>query len=313
MTDLQPGADPRSCFGSVADAYDRGRPSYPAPAASWLVGEQPATVLELGAGTGKLTEVLVGLGHEVHATDPDSAMLERLRARLPLVRATVAGAEEIPLADASVDVVVAGQAFHWFDLERALPEINRVLRPGGHLALVWNQRDERVPWVRRLGALLGDRDQRTDLADPLEHSGLFGWVEEETFKHRQVIDRESVLDLALSRSSVATLDERGREAKLAQVRAFYDDYGRGMDGMQLPYLTRCYRARMVEQERAPRPGGSPSTAGTTEAVAEAAPEVHDSPMLVTTGSIPRIDVEVAKATPASVLDDDTAMLLIDFR
>ena len=82
MTDLQPGADPRSCFGSVADAYDRGRPSYPTQAAAWLVGEQPATVLELGAGTGKLTEVLVGLGHEVHATDPDAAMLERLRARM---------------------------------------------------------------------------------------------------------------------------------------------------------------------------------------------------------------------------------------
>ena len=311
MTDLQPGADPRSCFGSVADAYDRGRPSYPTQAAAWLVGEQPATVLELGAGTGKLTEVLVGLGHEVHATDPDTAMLERLRARLPLVRASATGAEEIPLADGSVDVGVAGQAFHWFDMERALPEINRVLRPGGHLALVWNQRDERVPWVRRLGALLGDQDQRTDLADPVEHSGLFGWVEEETFKHRQVIDRESVLDLALSRSNIATLDEHRREAKLAEVRAFYDDYGRGMDGMQLPYLARCYRARMVEQERASRPVSAP--AGTTEAVAEVEPEVHDSPMLVTTGSIPRIDVEVAKATPSSVLDDDTAMLLIDFR
>ena len=311
MTDLQPGADPRSCFGSVADAYDRGRPSYPTQAAAWLVGEQPATVLELGAGTGKLTEVLVGLGHEVHATDPDAAMLERLRARLPLVRASATGAEEIPLADGSVDVVVAGQAFHWFDMERALPEINRVLRPGGHLALVWNQRDERVPWVRRLGALLGDQDQRTDLADPVEASGLFGWVEEETFKHRQVIDRESVLDLALSRSNIATLDEHRREAKLAEVRAFYDDYGRGMDGMQLPYLARCYRARMVEQERASRPVSAP--AGTTDGVAEPAPEQHDSPMLVTTGSIPRIDVEVAKATPSSVLDDDTAMLLIDFR
>ncbi|WP_300460587.1 class I SAM-dependent methyltransferase [uncultured Nocardioides sp.] len=313
MTDLQPGADPRSCFGSVADAYDRGRPSYPTQAAAWLVGEQPATVLELGAGTGKLTEVLVGLGHEVHATDPDAAMLERLRARLPLVRASVAGAEDIPLGDGSVDVVVAGQAFHWFDMERALPEINRVLRPGGHLALVWNQRDERVPWVRRLGALLGDQDQRTDLADPVEASGLFGWVEEETFKHRQVIDRESVLDLALSRSNIATLDEHRREAKLAEVRAFYDDYGRGMDGMQLPYLARCYRARMVEQERAPRPTSATTGTGTPEAVAEPAPEVHDSPMLVTTGSIPRIDVEVAKATPSSVLDDDTAMLLIDFR
>src|SRR6476619_1490919 len=149
-------------FGSVVADSDRGRPSYPREAAAWLAGERPVTVLELGAGTGKLTAQLVALGHDVHATDPDTAMLDILRRDLPDVRTSVASAEEIPLPDRSVDVVVCAQAFHWFDLDRALPEIARVLRPGGRLALVWNQRDERIPWVRRLGALIGTQDQLRD-------------------------------------------------------------------------------------------------------------------------------------------------------
>lgn len=330
MTDLQPGTHPGRSFGSVALAYDRGRPSYPVEAATWLTDVpdadlgRPLRVLELGAGTGKLTEVLVSLGHDVHATDPDEAMLEVLRARLPLVRVSRTGAEEIPSADASVDVVVAGQAFHWFDLERALPEINRVLRPGGHLGLVWNQRDDRVPWVRRLGGLIGEQDQRDDLGHPLEETGLFGWVEDARFKHRQHIDRETIQDLVLSRSHVAVLDEPARQAKVAEVLAFYDDYGRGMDGMHLPLVARCFRTKVVERPAVEHPvvtpsasePGDPASGSQDHPDDEAADHTSgrtDSPMLVTTGSIPRIEVEVAKAPPPSVLDDDTAMLLIDFR
>ncbi len=122
-------------FGSVAERYDRGRPGYPAPAVRWLVGRETATVLELGAGTGKLTAELVAQGYDVHATEPDPEMLAVLRKRLPDVPTSEAGAEEIPLPDRSVDVVVVGQAFHWFDHDLALPEIARVLRPGGHLVV----------------------------------------------------------------------------------------------------------------------------------------------------------------------------------
>jgi SAM-dependent methyltransferase len=234
-------------FGGVADAYDRGRPSYPKDATTWLVGDDPATVLELGAGTGKLTQVLVDQGHDVHATDPDPAMLALLEAHLPGVRTAVAGAEEIPLADASVDVVIAAQAFHWFDLDRALPEIARVLRPGGRICLLWNQRNEKIPWVRRLGAIIGTQEQLRDPAEALIFSELFGFVEDSEFTHWQTIDRRSIQDLVLSRSNVAVLDEAGRAAKLAEVLAFYDDYGRGMDGMQLPYVTRCYRAHVLDR------------------------------------------------------------------
>ncbi|MDN4171927.1 class I SAM-dependent methyltransferase [Nocardioides sp. SOB77] len=252
MADQSPATSaatgPARSFGGVADAYDRGRPSYPRAAAEWLAGTEACTVLEVGAGTGKLTEVLVDLGHDVHATEPDPALLEVLKRHLPDVPVSGAAAEDLPLPDASVDVVVAAQSFHWFDHERALPEIARVLRPGGRLALVWNVTDLRIPWVRRLGALIGTQEHQDDPAGPVVVSGHFGFVEDASFKHWQVVDRASIQDLALSRSNVATLDADAREAKLAEVVAFYDEYGRGMDGMQLPYLARCFRATVVRED-----------------------------------------------------------------
>ncbi len=237
-------------FGGVAEAYERGRPTYPVDAVRWLLGDHPQTVLELGAGTGKLTRVIAGLGHDVHATDPDEAMLQILERQLPGVRTAQASAEEIPLGDDSVDAVVAGQAFHWFDLDRALPEIARVLRPGGRICLVWNHRNEKIPWVRRLGTIIGTQEQQTDPAQALIFSELFGFVEDHEFTFWQGIDRHSVQDLVLSRSNVAVLDEAGRASKLAEVLAFYDEYGRGMDGMQLPYVTKCYRADLLDRPQA---------------------------------------------------------------
>jgi SAM-dependent methyltransferase len=239
--------DPARSFGSVVEAYDRGRPTYPREAAVWLTSDRPLTVLELGAGTGKLTEQLVALDHDVHATDPDPEMLAQLEKNLPDVRVSQAPAEEIPSGDASYDVVVCAQAFHWFDLDRALPEIARVLKPRGRLSLVWNQRDERIPWVRRLGAIIGTQDQLRDPAERLAGSRLFGDVEEASFKFWQVIDRTSIRDLVRSRSNVAVLGAAEQEAKMAEVLAFYDDFGRGMDGMQLPYAARCFRAEVLDQ------------------------------------------------------------------
>lgn len=263
---------------TVADAYERGRPTYPVEAVAWMVGDEPRSVLELGAGTGKLTRVLVDLGHDVHATEPDPHMLERLRASLPLVRTSGTRAEDVPLADGSVDVVVVGQALDLLDLELALPEVHRVLRPGGHLAVAWNVPDERVPWVRRLMALLGG-DPQAD-GTPLEETGLLGWVEDAGFRHRHQVDRASVQDLALSRPHVAALPDAEREALLERVLAFYDDYGRGMDGMQIPYVTKVFRAKVID-------GDEPAT---TEPEDEAS---HEGP-IVSDGT-------------------DTDMLLIDFR
>ena len=278
MSDEQP-TGPGLSFGAVAAAYDRGRPGYPADAAAWLTDGDAKIVLELGAGTGKLTSVLVEQGHAVHATDPDRAMLDVLEERVPGASVKQAAAEEIPANDHSVDVVVVAQAFHWFDHERALPEIARVLKAGGHLALVWNSRDERIPWVRRLGGSIGRQDADTSSVDAVVRSELFGFVEEKSFKHWQDVNRETVLDMARSRSSIATLGPEEQAARLAEVAALYDEYGRGMDGMQLPYVTRCFRAKVIDQDEP-----------TTEAAADASPE----------GPI------VSDGT-------DTDMLLIDFR
>jgi SAM-dependent methyltransferase len=245
-------------FAGVAQAYDRARPSYPPDAATWLVGGQRSTVVELGAGTGKLTELLVAAGHDVVATDPLPEMLDRLRERVPGARAAVASAEGIPIASRSVDVVVCAQAFHWFDHDVALPEIARVLRPGGVLALVWNARDEGIPWVRKLGRIIGSADSRTDLAAPAEATEHFGPVEHAEFRFWQSLRRDELFDLVRSRSYVALLDEPERDALLARVGDLYDDYGRGPDGMQLPYVTRCYRT--VVRHQAPPP---PAMVGTS--------------------------------------------------
>lgn len=244
-------------FGPVAEAYDRARPSYPAEAAAWLVGPKRSAVLELGAGTGKLTELLVAAGHDVVATDPLPEMLGQLRSRVPGARAAVATAERIPVASRSADVVVSAQAFHWFDHDVALAEIARVLRPGGVLALVWNARDEGIPWVRRLGSIIGSSDNRLDLVDPVVESAYFGPVEQQEFRFWQTLRRDDLFDLVRSRSYVALLDDAEREELLRRVGALYDDYGRGPDGMQLPYLTRCYRAVV---QAAPPPRVPESTA-----------------------------------------------------
>jgi SAM-dependent methyltransferase len=240
-------------FGAVADAYDRARPSYPDEAAAWLVGRpdpaRPALVLELGAGTGKLTEVLARRGgHDVLATDPLPDMLRRLavRVRVPHV---VAGAEAIPLPSRSADAVVCGQSFHWFDHEAALPEIARVLRPGGHLALAWNTYDADIPWVRRLRDLLApDSGDIDESARPMLETPYFGFVEQATFRFWQPHTAATLADLARSVSHVAIMDERERAAVLEQVDALYAEYGRGHDGMQVPYLTRCYRAVVRHEE-----------------------------------------------------------------
>ena len=270
-------------FGGVVDAYDRGRPTYPREAAVWLTGGAPVSVLELGAGTGKLTEQLVALGHDVHATDPDAAMLGRLAARLPDVRTSQSSAEEIPSGDRSYDVVVCAQAFHWFDLDRALPEIARVLKPGGRLSMVWNERDERVPWVRKLGAIIGRQDQLREPAAALEGSSLFDEAEEAEFRFRQQVDQHTIKDLVLSRSNISTLSPEERDSRLDAVAALYADYGRGMDGMQLPYTARCFRSRVLD-----RPA---SYSGTTET--SSVPE-ETQPMRTSDGS-------------------ETDMLLIDFK
>lgn len=306
-------------FGEAADAYDRGRPDYPLDAVRWLTGDQPLSILELGAGTGKLTAALVALGHDVHATDPDPRMLERLSASVPEARLSQTPAEEIPAADATYDLVIAGQAFHWFDHDKALPEIARVLKRGGSLALVWNAKDERIPWVKRLGRLIGRQDITNPDPAAVESSPHFGPVEEESFKHWQTIHRQSIQDLVLSRSNIAALAPNQRAEKLAEVLAFYDDFGRGMDGMQLPYVTRCFKAVVGIRPQTPRPTPEPDSleasadgdAGDTSGDGASANDSrNESRNESRDGSIFDTSSMAAIEPPS---DDDSGMLLIDFR
>jgi SAM-dependent methyltransferase len=229
-------------FGGVAGAYERARPGYPDDAVRWLAGDEPADVVDLGAGTGKLTRSLVALGHRVTAIEPLPEMLAELQVAVPGAVALAGNAESIPLPDGSADVVTCAQAFHWFDHGPALAEIARVLRSGGRLGLVWNTRDERVPWVGELSELMVGRSKMgRRYPDVIDRSGLYGPVEHEDFDHSQELGREALRELVLSRSDCAILPPDEREPILDRVDGMFDRHAR--DGvLRLPYVTVCFRA-----------------------------------------------------------------------
>jgi SAM-dependent methyltransferase len=242
--------------------------------------------VELGAGTGKLTDRLLELGHDVLATDPLEEMLQHLRLRQPEARVQAAPAEAVPVATRSVDCVVAAQSFHWFDTDAALKEAARMLKPEGRIALVWNLRDERVPWVRKLGEVISNQEQSDlDPTDVLLGSQLFGHVEEATFRFWQQLRRDELRDLVSSRSNVAVLETTARDRLLGKVDEVFDETDSGPDGLLLPYVTRCYRAVV-------RPRGmidEPEHSADLTAAATAAADDHQGE------------------------DDDPGTTLIDFR
>lgn len=263
--DPRPTVAPARAFDLVADAYDRGRPSYPDEAVDWLLAGSLRTsgapqVLELGAGTGKLTEQLLARRCTVTASDPSPAMLAHLARRAPDATATAGTAEQVPVRARSADVVVAAQAFHWFDAPRALEEAARVLRPGGRLAVLWSTRDERIPWVKRLGRIIGNAEQADDPTAAIDETGRFEAVEQRTFRFWQPMTPDSLRDLVTSRSNVALLSPDDRQDVLTQVDELYAEYGRGHDGMLLPYVTTACRATLL-------PWGA--TSDPAEAAAEA--------------------------------------------
>jgi SAM-dependent methyltransferase len=243
--DRQMHARQAASFGAQAQTYDRTRPGYPPGGVAWALGlpergtAHGLRVLDLGAGTGKLTRELVALGADVTAVEPDAAMLERLRAVLPDVAAHRAPAEEIPLPDAGVDAVCVGQALHWFDEERALPEIARVLRPGGVLAGLWNADDHRVPWVARLAELEGRAVVRiVDERRPAAPKPGFPRVEHRFFGNRAPYTAATMTENIATRSAVAVLPDEQRAGVLARVRAHLDGVATGQDGtFELPMVT----------------------------------------------------------------------------
>lgn len=227
----------------MADLYERARPGYPRDAVLWLAGDA-RRVVDLGAGTGKLTRELAALGYDIVAVEPLPQMAEQLRSAVPGITVLEGSAESIPLLDGSADAVLAGQAFHWFDAPVALAEIARVLRRGGTLGLVWNQRDESLLWVARLSELLGESEWDHSAPPEIAGSGLYGPVQAESFRHAQQLDRQTLIELVSSRSFAATMEPAERSALLARVGSLYDESA-GPGGLVLPYVAYAFRARRL--------------------------------------------------------------------
>jgi SAM-dependent methyltransferase len=225
VTEIHPVA--AAGFASAADAYERARPSYPPEAVQWLAertGLGPGkVVVDVGAGTGKLTRLLPATGARVIAVEP----IAEMRAKIKGVEVLDGTAERLPLGDSSVDVITSAQAFHWFDHERALPELWRVLVPDGQLVLVWNMRDLEDSLQAGIEALLSDARGVVDSypggwREALERSPLFEPGEEREFRYAQSFTVDDLADRFASTSFVATLPALEREQLLTRVRALAD-------------------------------------------------------------------------------------------
>ncbi len=234
-------------FGAEAATYEAARPEYPRAAVDWAlepIQAEYSNVVDVGAGTGKLTRVLVATGAEVVAVEPDPEMATELNERVPGVETYLGTGERLPLPDASADAVTYGQAWHWVDAERASAEAARVLRPGGVLALFWNVRDEEVEWVARLtGIMRGSSAERfLGSLDELTLPAPFGTLEERRFRWSTPMTAEAILDLVHSRSYVITAppEERARiDREVGELLA-----GLGVGGgttIDMPYVTRVFR------------------------------------------------------------------------
>jgi SAM-dependent methyltransferase len=229
-------------FGVAAGAYERARPTYPDAAVDWLLPAGARTVLDLGAGTGKLTRSLVARGLEVTAVEPLAEMRASLAASLPEVRALEGTAEAIPLADDSVDAITVAQAWHWVDPERATAEAARVLRPGGTLGLIWNRRDERVEWMARLSQVMGtDGAEVIDMAT-VEIGPPFGPTERFVTDWTRPMDVDLLVEMASSRSYVITATARRRREILDGVRRLVENDPQLGTEFDFPYRTYCFRA-----------------------------------------------------------------------
>jgi len=236
-------------FGAAASAYESGRPEYPVEAVAWML--QPAQsdgrvlrVADVGAGTGKLTRVIVATGAEVVAVEPDAGMLAVLQEAVPGVPTFVGTAESLPLPDAAVDAVVLGQAWHWVDVAAASREAGRVLRAGGVLGLVWNVRDETVPWVARMTAIMHGSNAETMLAAGGPSVGApLGDLASREWRWSRRMTRAALTDMVHSRSYWITAAPADQERMDARLASLFDELGAVGDAeIELPYVTRAYRA-----------------------------------------------------------------------
>lgn len=236
-------------FEAAPDAYERGRPEYPAAAVAYLVQHlaiQPSTVIvDLGAGTGKFTKFLIPTGAKLIAVEPVAGMRKKLSELLPSVQSIEGTAEKIPLPNGSVDAVIVAQAFHWFNGSTALREIHRVLKSGGRLGLIWNARDESLDWVAQLTDIIDPHEKGApryrsgEWKRAFETTSLFTPLEMAEFRHSQIGPPEMVVDRVASISFISALSESEKALVLDQVRSLIRSHPLTSNKtiLELPYRT----------------------------------------------------------------------------
>ena len=240
-------------FGRGAEVYERVRPSYPADAVAWLVdnlGLRPGrTVLDLAAGTGKFTRLLVPFRSTLFAAEPVDGMRRTFVGAVPGVPMVAATAEALPIPPRALDAVTVAQAFHWFDADRAFGEFARVLRPGGQVGLIWNARDRSSDWVNEVWSIMDRVEKRAPWRDhehwrdaALGSRPGFGPLHAETFRHDQSITPAGVVDRVASVSHVAVLPPADRQRVLDEVRTVLSQHpdARGRSELRIPYRVDAY-------------------------------------------------------------------------
>jgi SAM-dependent methyltransferase len=216
-----------------------------------MVGPERMRVLDLGAGRGALAAMLCAAGHEVFCIDGTVELVAGLPDRLGTRLHVVGQVESLPFLSCHFDVVAAAQTLHRYAPGLALSEIARVLKPGGHLALAYNTRDDTVPWVKRLTALMRGTDPKSmrgdsgvDSVEEVAESPYFGLLERRNFRNWMPITREGLISMVERRPAVAQLNRVARDRLLSEVGALYDTSARAPDPLMLPFQTSCWRAEV---------------------------------------------------------------------
>ncbi len=249
MSDLHPIA--RAGFASDAERYEHGRPGYPPQAVAWLVDrldlDSSSTVLDVAAGTGKLTRLLRAADLDVTAVEPVAKMSEVLRRITPDVPIVKATAEHLPFCDGSVDAITVAQALHWFDTEKTWTEFARVIRSSGGVGLIWNARDRSVSWVDEVWAIMDGVEKQAPWRDHDRPVGFafggaaaaYGTIECEEFSQEVTVSPDAMVDRVASVSHVAVLPDRERREVLEAVRATLPE----SDELVVPYRVDVYVVR----------------------------------------------------------------------